>query len=228
MKRYIRATTNLEDFEIDDDGVLDAYHGSDEYVVIPDGVIEIGYRSFANLPYLKSVVIPDSVREIGQGAFSDCPRLTDVVIPNSVKRIKDFAFGRCRNLTNAAVPSSASVEPGAFESTPMESLFERRDPIARAKTKLTVLRPEGIEELSAKYGWIAVAWKKAADLHPDGELGNATEFAHEVWHQYQEGIGDWLSDAGYELPEGEDVHQWVEYTDIYNMILDKAIYHLSN
>ncbi len=50
-------------------GYLLRYYGSEENVVIPDGVIEIGNTPFQKNKALKSVTIPESVEFIIDDAF---------------------------------------------------------------------------------------------------------------------------------------------------------------
>lgn len=79
MKRYIKsATSNYEDFEIDENGVLVKYDGNSTNVVIPDGVKEIGWSAFSKCTSLKSVTLPDSVTSIGNYAFSFCSGLKSI------------------------------------------------------------------------------------------------------------------------------------------------------
>lgn len=68
-------------------GVLESCHIETGKVVIPEGVITISPRTFANRYMLEEVVIPEGVVEIGDGAFYSCENLKRVTIPESVKRI---------------------------------------------------------------------------------------------------------------------------------------------
>ena len=97
------STPTLSDFEIDTDGVLTKYTGSDTTVVIPDSVTSIGYEAFYNCYSLTSVTIPDSVTSIGNRAFYNCSSLTSVTIPDSVTSIGDNAFLNCSSLTTVSV-----------------------------------------------------------------------------------------------------------------------------
>ena len=79
-------------FEIDENGVLTNYKGTDTEVVIPDGVTAIGLEVFYSNFNLVSITIPNSVTSIEVAAFCNCINLANVIIPNSVTSIGDSAF----------------------------------------------------------------------------------------------------------------------------------------
>ena len=71
----------MSDFVINENDVLTKYTGSDDVIVIPDGVREISWGTFnGKKETMKEVVIPESVEEIGNGVFSYCPNLEKVMI----------------------------------------------------------------------------------------------------------------------------------------------------
>ena len=63
------------------DGVLTQYNGSDEDIIIPADVTNIGDAPFRQNPQLKRVIIHNSVKTIGEGAFRDCHNLTSIEMP---------------------------------------------------------------------------------------------------------------------------------------------------
>ena len=65
--------------------ILKAYLGTDNEVVIPNGVVEIKEYAFKDNNFIKSVVITDSVKTINDGAFSYCDNLSTVSVPSSVE-----------------------------------------------------------------------------------------------------------------------------------------------
>lgn len=88
------------DFHIDKEGCLTSYTGSEEHVVIPEGVKRIGGNLDNSIfedteTEIKSVVIPDSVIEIGERAFYTCLQLEEVTMGNGVKKIGQEAFAGC-------------------------------------------------------------------------------------------------------------------------------------
>ena len=96
----------LEEFEIDENGVLTAYYGPGGDVVIPDGVTKIG-GAFIGKKGVTSVTIPNSVTEIGTVAFISCS-MTSVTIPDSVMVIGGSAFKMCSNLTSVTIPNGVT------------------------------------------------------------------------------------------------------------------------
>lgn len=88
------------DFHIDKEGCLTSYTGSEEHVVIPEGVKRIGGNPDNSIfedteTEIKSVVIPDSVIEIGERAFYTCLQLEEVTMGNGVKKNGQEAFAGC-------------------------------------------------------------------------------------------------------------------------------------
>ena len=75
-------------------------------VFLPDGLTEIGRKSFRNCVNLTEIRIPDSVDRIGPYAFSGCTSLTKIRIPDSVTRIQDYTFYGCISLTEIEIPDS--------------------------------------------------------------------------------------------------------------------------
>lgn len=81
---------NEDEFQIED-GVLVAYNGYSEEVVIPGNVTNIGDDVFNCREELISVEIPDSVVSIGNSAFVGCTSLASVNIPKDVTSIGEYA-----------------------------------------------------------------------------------------------------------------------------------------
>ena len=77
-------------------------------VIMPEGLLSIGYSAFMYCANLASVNIPNSVKWIGHEAFSDCVNLTNVTIPDGVKMIGYNAFYNCKSLTSITIPDSVT------------------------------------------------------------------------------------------------------------------------
>lgn len=77
---------------------LKKYVGSDETVVIPDGIDTIGLHAFAGCESIKTVIIPENVKTIACRSFFKCTNLESVRIPKSVKKLGNGAFEDCEKL----------------------------------------------------------------------------------------------------------------------------------
>lgn len=73
-------------------GVLVAYRGVNDVVVIPEGVRVIAGEAFRNNNEITDVIFPDSLMLIGEGAFEGCTNLARVQFGEYVSVIKDRAF----------------------------------------------------------------------------------------------------------------------------------------
>ena len=139
----LEAEVNLEDFVIDENGVLTEYKGTKRDITLPDTVKIIGEGVFAEEEgstfNLKSIVIPSSVTEIrkdafngssveevvfapssnletiGESAFAYCTKLPSIKLPSSLKTIGERAFDGASLLEGISVPSSVeSIGDYAF------------------------------------------------------------------------------------------------------------------
>ena len=116
VRKYIAAVITLtilfslgvpvkaeEDFEIEDN-VLIAYHGTEQNVVVPDGVEKIGKAAFQKKAII-SVQIPASVKEIGESAFEKCTSLDRITFTGSgLQQIGKNAFNGCKQLKYMDLP----------------------------------------------------------------------------------------------------------------------------
>ena len=89
--------SNASDFVIEKN-VLVHYQGSEEHVVIPEGITKIAPRIFWNNNNVKSIVVADTVREIGFRTFSGCGKLEKIILSASLKKIPNEAFSFCPEL----------------------------------------------------------------------------------------------------------------------------------
>ena len=70
---------NCQDkFVILGNGILFKYNGSEENIIIPEGVTEIKPMAFFYCKELKSITIPATVTKIGQNAFNSCTSLKEI------------------------------------------------------------------------------------------------------------------------------------------------------
>ncbi|MCL1913895.1 MAG: leucine-rich repeat domain-containing protein [Eubacteriaceae bacterium] len=99
-------------------GVLEAYHGAEVDVAIPEGVIIIEKSAFEGAYGLTSVAFPESLIRIEDEAFANCPRLARADLSNAaIKHIGIGSFSGCESLEYAHLPQSLSyLGAGAFEN----------------------------------------------------------------------------------------------------------------
>ena len=80
--------------------IIEKYTGTDEKVVIPEGVIRIDNEAFKSCKTIKEVVFPSTLKEIGEAAFSFSSLASKLVFPPSLTRIEGFAFWNCKGITD--------------------------------------------------------------------------------------------------------------------------------
>lgn len=84
---------------------------------VPDGVVNIGYASFAANRYLSGISLPGSISCISTMAFSRCTNMAYASFSNGAQlRIEFYAFEGCDRLSQAILPHGiTSIGWGAFE-----------------------------------------------------------------------------------------------------------------
>lgn len=80
-----------------------------EYVIVPDGVEEIGASAFKNCTSLKRVILGNSVTRIGEEAFAGCSSLEIIMCPDSLQQIEANSIEGA-NVTVMGSQSSAIIE----------------------------------------------------------------------------------------------------------------------
>ena len=105
------------DFEIDADGVLVKYHGTEEVVTVPDGVTRIGENAFWGNTSIQKVLLPDTVTEIEGSAFGRCFNL-NAVEGGNVTRIGAYTF-YSSSIQEIDLSKAKIIEAGAFDDCRM-------------------------------------------------------------------------------------------------------------
>ena len=86
-----------------------------EYILLSDGITEIGGYTFDSCENLKSITIPDSVTKIGAYTFKNCTSLKSITVPSSVTEIGEGAFRGCTSLESVTIPRRViNIGEGAF------------------------------------------------------------------------------------------------------------------
>ena len=80
-------------------------------VELPEGLIQIKDRAFADVLTLRSVSFSQILAKIGMSAFAYCERLETIDIPNSVIWIGNSAFEGCYSLHTVRMSDSIKVIP---------------------------------------------------------------------------------------------------------------------
>ncbi len=104
-------------FTINEEGVITAYNGNNNYLRIPNTiknktVTGLGYRLFLERE-LRIIKIPDTVTTIGESAFAGCKYLTNIDL-NNVNSIGKRAFRHCTSLEKVTSNTNYSVDETAF------------------------------------------------------------------------------------------------------------------
>ena len=120
--------SKTEDFVVVGDGVLLAYQGESNDVVVPEevkhisaafaahsgvvsvemgeNVLTVGDYAFAYNTALRRVVLGENVCSIGAYAFDGCTYLPYILLPDRVERIGEYAFNDCNYLVNIHLGNS--------------------------------------------------------------------------------------------------------------------------
>lgn len=92
-------------------GILCDYTGTENVVIVPDGVTKIDNSAFNDNKTAIRIVLPEGVEAIGDFAFSGCHALQEIVLPSTLKTIGTSAFQDCFNLLKLQLPDSVTVIP---------------------------------------------------------------------------------------------------------------------
>lgn len=108
----VTGAQNDSDFDIRG-GVLYRYNGNSETVTIPETVVQIGERAFADNLRIKTVRFPQSLKAIGQGAFHSCTSLRSVFLPEGLEKIGPAAFSKTA-IEEIQIPAATELEYHVF------------------------------------------------------------------------------------------------------------------
>jgi len=75
-------------------------------ITIPEGIVEVGVKSFYNANSLKEVIFPSTITKLGDGSFMGCVNIKLVSLPKGLIEIGSFSFADCSGLTEINVPEN--------------------------------------------------------------------------------------------------------------------------
>jgi hypothetical protein len=115
--------TESKDFNIYTLTYFEKYNGTDEKVVVPDGVNIISTEAFKGNKSVKSVILPNTVTHIQPLAFFDCSSLEKIVLSDNLKYIHDGAFAYCSGLSQIILPNKLmTIGRNAFSNSGLTSI----------------------------------------------------------------------------------------------------------
>ncbi|MBR4543886.1 MAG: leucine-rich repeat protein [Lachnospiraceae bacterium] len=92
-------------FDIENN-ILRSYTGSDQEVIVPEGITVIGDGAFKGNAGLVKVTLPSTVTKIGAHAFKGCRLLRKINFPVGITEIGEYAFHRCHCIEEMFFPDS--------------------------------------------------------------------------------------------------------------------------
>ncbi|MBQ7886105.1 MAG: leucine-rich repeat protein [Clostridia bacterium] len=99
-----------------EENIIRAYTASsEERIVLPDKIQNIGSHAFSGHGELRRVSLSDGIKTIGESAFRDCVNLEEIVFGAELKRLNADCFRGCSALRSVTLPDTvASIRSGAF------------------------------------------------------------------------------------------------------------------
>lgn len=118
----IQYNADENDFEITDDGVITAYNGNKNNIIVPDiinGVVPtaLGNDSFKE-SNLKSIILPDTIEIVDMNCFYKSKELKHFT-GNNITNIGHYAFEGCSNLRDECIPNLYSAGSSVFKDCTM-------------------------------------------------------------------------------------------------------------
>lgn len=118
-----------DEFEIDENGVLQSYTGNAEVLIIPEGVKAIRDWGLVaeNKDNVKKIVLPDSLEVIGREGFGGYANLEEVVMGSGLKKVVYKAFfkdSKAKIIYNKAMTNVVEYDEYSFPDTKTIELGE--------------------------------------------------------------------------------------------------------
>ena len=101
---------------------LSFYQGKLTSLIIPNSVLEIGFKAFAHNYNLKHIILPSNLNKLAEGVFLNCD-LRKITLPKNLTTIETNAF-RYNKLTNINIPPNVKkIGSGAFADNQLSNVF---------------------------------------------------------------------------------------------------------
>lgn len=162
-------------------GVLLEYSGESVDVKIPATVLKIGARAFEGT-MIYSVEIPDSVIEIESRAFADCAKLSSFQLPANLKEAGDEILDNCSCLESLSFSSSQLTFFQLHRWS--QSLLPKLNTIYLDGQKLG---PESgllinfrYTKIGSENRWMKAAYDQSKKDHPHRQIATPIKSAHEL------------------------------------------------
>lgn len=158
------------DFEITDKGVITAYNGIKNSIIVPDSIngitpIRIGKSVFEGVS-IKSIVLPESINEILMYAFRGCSKLESITALG-LEMIDNFVFTDCSNLTKVNMPNVYEIGAYCFSGCKKLETVDFNESLEKAYTNAfseTNFQYAYFPKLEQGYGLFANTPLISADL----------------------------------------------------------------
>lgn len=114
---YITIPDSDDMFEINGEGIITKYIGTNNYLTIPDEINGVVVKGIGNEVFKLSDMVmirfPDTLESIEDNAFAGCEELYSV-IANDIKIIGEYAFDSCEDLREINISQVETLGEGAF------------------------------------------------------------------------------------------------------------------
>ena len=165
---------------------------------IPDTVVFISGRAFANCSGITAVTLPKGLKGIDTAAFKGCTGLTAVDLPSGIEYIGESAFENCTGITSVTIPSELdAIEFSTFrDCTSLGEVFipegvERisDEAFANCPNLKAVLLPNSVHEL----GWGALGVMMSQDPEDEYSIITTTVDGFTIYGYDEYGVGKWYA-----------------------------------
>lgn len=86
-----------------ENNILLGCDGTENNIVVPDGVSEIKNSAFINSE-IETITLPDTITKIGYGAFKKCQKLRRINLSSNIISIGAESFWGCNSLNEIDIP----------------------------------------------------------------------------------------------------------------------------